>query len=318
AGADSASDLERVITGSSTEPLRTPALTQSITALSPVDDLTKLGVDLRKPAVRNDLEAMKAARPKHSRVREFWAGLGLMPATFNPKMNVTSAPRAFASANAGRQSLGNASRSRLSYAVQALAGKQLSKHWSVETGVSYLQGNSTFESDGYVLNAVTSESANVLQDALNSNSLSFYNTSKGPGFAQNLDASTASYIDFDQRTSNDYRYVQLPVQAGYTLNPNGKLNYTVLGGVVANLFLQNEIKDKAGYVFANTADDGLYKSLNWSAATGVRVNYRLGDHWNASLTGSYQKAIASILKGDGVLDSRPQLYGMSWGVRYVF
>uniref|UniRef100_UPI0035938956 hypothetical protein n=1 Tax=Persicitalea sp. TaxID=3100273 RepID=UPI0035938956 len=47
AGADSASDLERVITGSSTEPLRTPALTQSITALSPVDDLTKLGVDLR-------------------------------------------------------------------------------------------------------------------------------------------------------------------------------------------------------------------------------------------------------------------------------
>ncbi len=321
AGAEASGDLNRVIMGSSTVPLRTKALTQSIAALSSVNELGNLDINLRKPAVRNDLavlETAAAARPKHSRVREFWAGLGLMPAAFNPKMNVTSAPQAFANANASRQALSNTSQARLSYAVQAQAGKQLSKHWSVETGVSYLQGNSTFASDGYVLNAVTSQSANVLEDALYSNSVGFNSTSKTPGATPNLDLSTGSYIDFEQRTSNDYRYVQLPVQAGYTLNPDGKLNYTVLGGVVANLFLQNEIKNKAGYVFANTADDGLYRALNWSAATGVRVNYRLSDHWNASLTGSYQKAIASILKGDGVLDSRPQLYGMSWGVRYVF
>ena len=319
-GADASGDLERVITGSSTVPLRTPALTQSIAALSPVDDLTWLGVYLRKPAVRSDLAVLETdaiARPKRSRVREFWAGLGLMPAAFNPRMNVTSAPAAFANANAGRQSLSNANQAQLSYAVQAQAGKQLSKHWSVETGVSYLQGNSTFESGGYVLDAVTSQSANVLEDALYSNS-GYNNYAAAPSLTTNFDKSAGLYIDFEQRTSNDYRYVQLPVQAGYTLNPDGKLNYTMLGGVVANLFLQNEIKNKAGYVFANTADDGLYRALNWSAATGVRVNYRLGDHWNASLTGSYQKAIASILKGDSVLDSRPQLYGMSWGVRYVF
>ncbi len=318
AGAEAADELNRVIMGSSTVPLRTKALTQSIAALSPVDGLAKLDVSLPQPFINNDLEITNAARPKHSRVREFWAGLGLMPAAFNPKINVTSAPRAFANANAGRQSLSNASQARLSYAVQAQAGKQLSKHWSVETGVSYLQGNSTFASDGYVLDAVTSQSTNVLENALYSNSVGFNNSSKSQGIAPNFDLSTGSYIDFEQRTSNDYRYVQLPVQAGYTLNPDGKLNYTVLGGVVANLFLQNEIKNKAGYVSANTADDGLYRVLNWSAATGVRVNYRLSDHWNASLTGSYQKAIASILKGDGVLESRPQLYGMSWGVRYVF
>ena len=318
--ADSAGDLERVIMGSSTVPLRTKTLTQSIAALSPMADLAKLDVRFQKPLVSNDLailETTATARPRRSRVREFWAGLGLMPAAFNPKMNVTSAPQAFANANASRQSLSNANQARLSYAVQAQAGKQLSKHWSVETGVSYLQGNSTFESGGYVLDAVTSQSANVLEDALFSNA-AYNNYAAAPGLTTTFDKSTGSYIDFEQRTSNDYRYVQLPVQAGYTLNPDGKLNYTVLGGVVANLFLQNEIKNKAGYISANTADDGLYRALNWSAATGVRVNYRLSDHWNASLTGSYQKAIASILKGDGVLESRPQLYGMAWGVRYVF
>ncbi len=320
AGSDPAGDLERVITGSSTVPLRTPALTQSIAAVSPMNELAKLDIHLRNPSipVRSEMDMEEIARPHRSRVREFWAGLGLMPAAFNPKMNVTSAPAAFASANAGRQALSNSSQAQLSYAVQAQAGKQLSKHWSVETGLSYLQGNSTFASDGYVLDAVTSRSSNVLEDALYSNISHSSDYSAAPGFGTSSDKSSGSYIDFDQRTSNDYRYVQLPVQAGYTLNPDGKLNYTVLGGVVANLFLQNEIKTQAGYVFANTADDGLYRSLNWSAATGVRVNYRLSDHWNASVTGSYQKAIASILKGDGVLDSRPQLYGMAWGVRYVF
>ncbi|GHB52905.1 outer membrane beta-barrel protein [Persicitalea jodogahamensis] len=321
AGSDPADDMERVIMGSSTVPLRTPTLTQSIAALAPVDELGELNARFHQPSVRNDLavlEAAAVARPKRSRVREFWAGLGLMPAAFNPKMNVTSAPAAFASANAGRQALSNSSQAQLSYAVQAQAGKQLSKHWSIETGLSYLQGNSTFASDGYVLDAVTSRSSNVLEDALYSNASYNGDYSAAPSTSSSFDKSTGSYIDFDQRTSNDYRYIQLPVQAGYTLNPDGKLNYTVLGGVVANLFLQNELKTQAGYVFANTANDGLYHSLNWSAATGVRVNYRLSDHWNASLTGAYQKAIASILKGDGVLDSRPQLYGMAWGVRYVF
>ena len=315
AGAEAANNLDRVIMGSSTVPLRTPALTQAIAALSPVESTRKLAVQLSQPSIDNNLEVAQVAKPKRSRVREFWAGLGIMPAAFNPRVNVTSAPAAFTNANASRQSLANSSRARLSYAVQAQAGKQLSKHWSVETGVSYLRGNSTFESDGYVLDAVTSQSTNVLEDALffNATASNRYNTQSFADLSK-----SAAYIDLDQRTSNDYRYVQLPVQAGYTLNPDGKLNYTVLGGVVANLFLQNEIKTGAGYAYTNTADDGLYRALNWSAATGVRVNYRLGDHWNASLTGSYQKAIASILKGDGVLDSRPQLYGMAWGVRYVF
>lgn len=312
---EDANEVERV------ESLLT--LTKPIAALWPVHDLAKLDIHLPKPAIRVDLavsEAVAATRPKRPRVREFWAGLSLMPAAFNPKMNVTSAPQAFADANAGRQALSSTSQAQLSYAVQAQAGKQLSKHWSVETGVSYLQGNSTFASDGYLLDAVTSQSTNVLQDALYSNTASKDNKVSGSLGIFNTSArnSSASYIDFEQHTSNDYRYLQLPVQAGFTLNPDGKLNYTLLGGVVANLFLQNEIKTQAGYVFANNADDGLYRALNWSAATGVRVNYRLSDHWNATLTGSYQKAVASILKGDGALESRPQLYGLSWGVRYVF
>jgi len=310
-------ELTQIITGSSTAPLRTPALTRSIAKLSPIGP-SEQEVYMQKRYVFYRYETSESVLPKRSRGQELWAGLGIMPASFNPQVNVTSSPMAFTKANASRQALASTSKARLSYAMQLQGGKKLSKRWSVETGLSYLQGNSTFESDGYVLNSFTSRSANVLEDALLSSNSYSNSAVQQPGFSPNFDKNAGSYIDLDQRTSNDYRYVQVPVQAGYTLNPDGKINYTVLAGVVGNLFLQNEIQSTQGYSFKNTADDGLYRSLNWSAATGLRVNYRVSNHWNASLTGSYQKAIDSILRDNPTLDSRPQLYGMAWGVQYIF
>lgn len=299
-------------------PLRTRSLTRSIAALSPLGP-SQVDVYMQKRFVHFRYDLVDPELPKRSRGRELWAGLGIMPASFNPRVNVTSSPAAFTNANASRQALASSSKPQLSYALQMQGGKKLSKRWSVETGVSYLQGNSTFESDGYVLNSFTSRSANVLEDALLSNSGFYTNTiQSSPGMTTSFDKNAGSFIDLDQRTSNNYRYVQVPVQAGYTLNPDGKMNYTVLAGVVSNLFLQNEVQSAQGYSFKNTANDGLYHTLNWSAATGVRINYRLAGHWNASLTGSYQKAIDSILRDNSTLDSRPQLYGVAWGVQYFF
>ena len=310
-------EVDQIITGSSTAPLPTPALTRSIAALSPIGP-SEVAVYMQKRYVHFRYDSVEPELSKRSRGRELWAGLGIMPASFNPQVNVKSSPLAFTNANASRQAMASSSKAQLSYAMQMQGGKKLSKRWSVETGVSYLKGNSTFQSNGYVLNTITSRSANVLEDALLSNNNYANNVMQSPGFSASFDKSTGSYIELAQRTSNDYRYVQVPVQAGYTLNPDGKLNYTVLAGVVGNLFLQNEVQSTQGYSFKNTADDGLYRALNWSAATGVRVNYRLAGHWNASLTGSYQKAIDSILRDNSTLDSRPQLYGMAWGVQYIF
>jgi hypothetical protein len=301
-----------------TAPLPMRSLTRSIAALSPLGP-SQVDVYMQKRFVHFRYDLGEPELPKRSRGRELWAGLGIMPASFNPRVNVTSSPVAFTNANASRQALASSSKPQLSYALQMQGGKKLSKRWSVETGVSYLQGNSTFESDGYVLNSFTSRSANVLEDALlSSNGFYTNNMQSSPGMTPSSDVNVGSFIDLDQRTSNNYRYVQVPVQAGYTLNPDGKMNYTVLAGVVSNLFLQNEVQSAQGYSFRNTANDGLYHSLNWSAATGIRINYRLAGHWNASLTGSYQKAIDSILRDNSTLDSRPQLYGVAWGVQYFF
>ncbi|TDB69175.1 outer membrane beta-barrel protein [Arundinibacter roseus] len=307
-----------IITGGAVLPeFHAPSIA-SLALLSP-RETTELAIYVQKRYVHFSPAATDAAISEPpTRSREYWAGVGLMPASFNPGVQVTTPPAAFAMANAKRESLTNSSKAGLSYAVQMQGGMKLSKHWSLETGVSYLQGNSTFESDGYVLDAFTNRSANVLENALYSSSSTSKSADMSPSFIGNPNNSAVFYIDLDQQATNDYQYVQLPVQAGYTINPDGKLNYTVLGGMVANLFLQNELESAPGYTFTNSASDGLYRTLNWSAATGVRVNYRLSDHWNASLTGAYQKALASGLRNNNSVESRPQLYGLSWGVRYVF
>ncbi|MCF2445150.1 outer membrane beta-barrel protein [Dyadobacter sp. CY345] len=246
--------------------------------------------------------------------REYYAAVGLMPATFNPDVKVTSAPAAFASANASRQSLSGNSHAGTSYAVQTQGGKRLSKHWSVETGVSYLQGNSTYEGGGYLLDAATSRSQNVLQSALMDKS----GQNTGGNTPTSSPPANSLYIDVTKDVRNDYRYLQVPVQAGYTLNPDKKFSYSVLGGMMANFFMNNEIESASGTVITTTASDDVYRSLNWAATTGLRFNYRLSSQWKATLTGSYQKSITSGFKSNETLESRPYLYGVSWGVRYSF
>jgi hypothetical protein len=243
--------------------------------------------------------------------REYYAGVGLMPASFNPNVKVTSAPSAFAYANASSRSKVGESHAGNSYALQTQGGKRISKHWSVETGVSYLQGNSSYEGGGYLIDAATSRSQNVLESGLADKN------SSSQGY-QGLNGAAPLYIDLNKEVRNDYRYLQVPLQAGFTLNPDKKLSYSLLGGMMANFFMNNEIESASGNIVRTTASDDVYRSLNWAATTGLRLNYRLSTQWRAMLTGSYQQSLTSGFKSSETLEAHPYLYGVSWGVRYSF
>lgn len=257
-------------------------------------------------------EPVKAPKKK-----EYWAGVGIMPASFNPDVKLKEAPMVFSSQSvANKRSVSGNSESGISYALQTQGGMRLSKHWSVEAGVSYLRGNSDYQGGGYVLNAYNSAAANVLENALAG--LSSPNAS--PSFADktsNFD-NGALYIDVAKKVSNNYQYLQLPVQAGFTLNPDKRLSYSLLGGMMANFFLTNELESASGEIIKTTANDEIYRSMNWAATTGLRFNYKLSSKWAANLTGSYQRAVSSGFRSNQSLESLPYLYGVSWAVRYSF
>ncbi|WAC10858.1 outer membrane beta-barrel protein [Dyadobacter pollutisoli] len=285
---------------------------ESLAAL-PYSDLD-VHVQKRYVFFRPDIKSEEPV--KLSKQKEYWAGLNLMPASFNPDLKLKEAPMAFANQSvANKKSVSGESESGVSYAVQTQGGMRLSKHWSVELGVSYLKGNSDYIGGGYVLSAYNSQSSNVLEDALAGLAASPNpGSDKSAGFVNN----GALYIDVAKKVSNNYQYLQLPVQAGFTVNPDKKLSYSVLGGMSANFFLTNELESASGEIITTTANDEIYRTTNWSATTGLRLNYKLSTKWKASLTGSYQKAITSGFRSNQSLESHPYLYGVAWGVRYSF
>jgi hypothetical protein len=290
-------------------------------ALTPIG-YKDLDVYVQKRYVFFKPASIKESAPTKVKKGEYWANVDLMPASFNPNIKVITAPSAYAFANASRQSMTGSSNPGGSYALQTQGAKRISKHWSVETGVSYLQGNSTYQGGGYLLDAATSRSENVLQSALADKAASGYNGNNTPSSSPTVGGassySNTLYIDLNKEVRNDYRFLQVPVQAGFTLNPDKKLSYSVLGGVMANFFINNEIESASGSVITTKAKDEVYRDLNYSATTGLRFNYRLSSKLKATLSGSYQKMLLSGFKNNETLESRPSLYGVAWGVRYSF
>lgn len=290
------------------------SLSAQLLASLPYNDLD-VYVQKRHVFFRPQIQIEEPVKPKKQ--KEYYAGLGVMPASFNPDVQLKEAPMAFSAQSVSqKRATSGSSEARASYAVQTQGGVRLSKHWSVETGVSYLRGNSTYEGGGYVLNPYNSMSSNVLENAL----AGLPSSANSPAFADKAAGfnNGALYIDVSKKVSNNYQYLQLPVQAGFTLNPDKKFSYSVLGGMMANFFLANELESASGDIIRTTASDDIYRSMNWAATTGLRLNYKLSSNWAANLTGSYQKAVSSGFRSNQSLDSHPYLYGVSWSVRYSF
>ncbi|PWJ56584.1 hypothetical protein CLV98_11178 [Dyadobacter jejuensis] len=286
-------------------------------AIKPVEELEVL-MQKRYVFFRPELREEPVLLAKEP--REYWAGLSFMPASFNPDLKVVSAPESFQSMSYARQSaVSGGSKAGASYAFQTQAGLKVSKHWSLEMGLSYLQANSQYEGGGYLLSASsTNLSTNVVEAALadaNSNKEFGYNS---PNSSLVNNNPNKLYIDVNNVISNDYRYLQLPVQAGFTLNPEGKWNYAILGGVMTNFFLKNELQSSTGGIITTKPGDEVYRSVNLSATTGLRVQYKLSEKWRANLTGSYQQGLTSGFYNTVSLQSKPHLYGVAWGVRYSF
>ncbi|ODS83298.1 MAG: hypothetical protein ABS46_06840 [Cytophagaceae bacterium SCN 52-12] len=267
-----------------------------------------------------------------------WAGLSLMPGGFNPNMqfshesvyqmnNVVStgytAPgnqfSNIVGLNSNRATTDNRDQPKISFQGAAQVGFKLSKRWSIESGVAFLQGNSTSRSPGFFMDRTTHESADLLSNAMASGNANYSDATVHRLQLNSSDAgSSAVYIPMDKNMRNSYSYLQVPAYAGYTFRPEKQLSYTLLGGGITNFFLKNNLETASGYTLETTRENNVYNELNFSAAAGMRLNYRLSGAWNTSLTANYQYSLMNSFKSNRFLTSRPQVYGVSWGVRYTF
>lgn len=263
--------------------------------------------------------------------REKWASLSIMPGAYNPAVALASAaPVAVASYanNVSRSTAASApvvdSRSSRSMAYQVSAGIQLTERWSVESGVGYLSAQSTVESPAQV--SLSSVAMITAKDAQATNNLfvdavrSRVNSQTNAHASADQTSVPQSYVagrystGEQQTVSNDYQFVQVPVQVGYQLRPRKRLGLALIGGFLTNIFVRNTV---ANQVVVSPSDD-IYRSLSWAASVGARFRYRPSQHWSASLAGLYQPTIGSSTVSDSPIRSHPTTAGMSFGVDYHF
>ncbi len=266
--------------------------------------------------------------------REKWASLSIMPGAYNPAIALASVatpmPVASYANSVNRTAVATTpvvdSRSSRSIAYQVSAGIQLTEHWSVESGVGYLSAQSTVESPTQVSLAstamITAKDAqvanNLFVDAVRNRVISQTNAYAAATMDQN--GSPQSYVanrysaSEQQVVSNDYQFVQVPVQVGYQLRPRKRLGLALIGGFLTNIFVRNTVADQ---VVVTSADD-IYRSLSVAASVGARFRYRPSQHWSASLAGLYQPTIGNTTSSSSPIRSQPTTTGMSFGVDYHF
>lgn len=263
--------------------------------------------------------------------RQLWASASVMPSSFNPAVSLQSAaPAGLSFANSATKNNSVSARqvinsqANLSVAYQLATGMELGKHWTLETGVGYLEANSTVTSPTQTIlaalpSAMASElrTSNLYADVLRNTASSVSNdkyTQASPGTGSFVSNSNLYDNNRSQKLSNNYQFVQIPVQVGYQLRPRKRLGVAMLGGLLTNWFMRNKVDESVTI----TSSDGIYRTVTLAATTGLRFRYRPTQRWSASLAGVYQHALQNGTRATIDVQTRPQTVGMSMGVDYHF
>lgn len=271
------------------------------------------------------------SKSKHE-AREAWASVSMMPGSFNPSVSIRSMQATALNTARSNQPSVN-SRADFSVAYQAGAGVQLNKHWSIESGIGYLSGRSTVESPGSMYNYNSSLVASMAPQLDASTANNYYVSAVRNSIHQEANAASnyaspsnydklgntvSAYQNYDNRyqqsVTNNFDYVQVPVQVGYQLLPSKRLGLSLLGGFLTNIFVRNTV----GNDLVITSKDGVYRPLSVAASMGARFRYRPSQRWSASLAGMYQPSLGLGTRPESQIQSTPTSTGMSFGLDYHF
>lgn len=181
-------------------------------------------------------------------------------------------------------------------------GKQLSKRIAFESGLRYLQGNSTFNTNVYSFNNQTGEAKSFFANYLDPN-LSLNNT----------------IIASEQQLSNNYDFLMLPLQLVYQIPIANKFQADVVAGFSTDILLTNTIAGVKSTFDFSEEKTSLYRNFNMSGLAGVRINYLFTPKWQISFGGNWQQSAFSTLKPNAAnISIRPHLMGLTYGLNYRF
>lgn len=189
-------------------------------------------------------------------------------------------------------------------------GYKIAKKLNLESGIRYLRGNSTLQTNTYAFQ----------QNGYSNTFLADYLLQNSNSFTTKISNSNTVVADASQ-FGNRYEYLMIPMQLGYEIGITKNLGFNILAGVSADVFLQNTITNDNSFLQEKSVINNssqIYKPLNISGLGGVRATYLISKHWQATLGSSYQQSLFSGINSSTALQMRLRLFGVNYGVNYRF
>jgi hypothetical protein len=238
-----------------------------------------------------------------------WTSVGFAGGGFNTNVGTGATLQAstaydFAQAN-GLRSPGTATsrqeRVGTAFSFGLGVGKAISKRWSWQTGLVYMQ-----QALNYSTNVVDVGAGNAASRAFLAESLS------GATFDANL-ALTAPY-----QLQANLNYLSLPLLAGYTVL-NRKFSIQLNGGVATDVLVQSNWQDRSGQFKDNrqTTSD-VYRAMNWAGLLNTEFSYQLGKHYRASLVPGLRYSLQPIYRTEVNNNLRPFIWDVGFRLKYQF
>ncbi len=198
----------------------------------------------------------------------------------------------------------NEPRVSLSYGVNF--GVQFSEKWIVRSGLNVSRFTTQTQALALVQNTADGGTRSIPLTVANSVRTEEYS-------AYNLAEAT--------EVESNYDFISIPVTIAYQLMASN-LSFSLGTGVAANLFMGNEIVDPAGDLNRVRTGNGSRSAFNsyYSALLQAGIGYRFLDNYQFSIQPNYALPLSSFTRNSSevAFNSRPQLFGLNFGFRYLF
>lgn len=293
---------------------------------------------LKRPMLSYDLQEENKEQKLASNDSKFWVGVQSGGGSFNPNMQLgglstlasnqadlyaqktastpldpqnTGMAASISTAAPDRVAVTqsqNAIQTGFAFNTAVSFGYKLSEKWHLESGLRYLRGNTTLNSNTYALQEANGY-ANVF--------LADYLAQKSASYSQ---VSNAFVADMAQ-VNNRYEYLMIPLQASYGIKLSKNTRLDVLAGFSADVFLNNVIEsDNTKFIQETTFNmqSNTYKPLNISGLGGIRFNYLFSKHWQMAVGTSAQQALFSGINPNTNLRMQMRMWGVNYGLNYRF
>lgn len=282
--------------------------------------VTPQGMTDAKDAAKPDIRPDKNQKKNETR---YFANSQFNPAASANKVVKTSwgikaeVSPMFASQNHSGSANGSTnSKSMNTVSGGMIASLKVSKRISISSGIRYSHMSQNTHTDyymnktsGIVYLQPVEKSANISRDVtLNLPSISSIVYSNG--------MKSANATSFASDISQEFKYLEIPVQASYKLIDN-KLSFGLTGGISTNILVGNYASITENGIKLSSGNTDNLRNIIYSGAAGLEVGYDLGNRLVLTVEPRVKQYMHSVSSND-LINFKPLQLGIFTGITYSF